>query len=244
MAIIPTTWNPADKGSNVTLGNSDLTANIAYYTNSAVRAVSGKSVGKWYWEWTLSAVVPDSYINTGVWPISRSIGTYIYNTSGVIRITPAQRSVGDVFGFAFDADAGTLAVTRNGAAFSSLTGLSISEPWHPVAGDDNTSGTVSLTANFGQSAFSYAPPAGFFAGIGEQAFALSGVVKDAANAAAARLVRALREDTGAAVGYATSDAVTGAYSIDTPHIGAHTLIAYPAAGENLPALTLRGVVPV
>lgn len=74
--------------------------------------------------------------------------------------------------------------------------------------------------------------------------ALSGYIKDAANAPAARLVRALREDTGAAVGYATSDAVTGAYSIDTPHIGAHTLNAYPAAGENLPALTLRGVVPV
>lgn len=244
MAIIPTTWNPSDKGSNVTLGNSDLTANIAYYTSSAVRTVSGKSVGKWYWELTLSAVVPDSYINMGVWPISRSIGTYIYNTSGVIRITPGQWSVGDVFGVAFDADAGTLAVTRNGAAFSSLTGLSISEPWHPVAGDDNTSGTVSLTANFGQSAFSYAPPAGFFAGIGEQAFALSGVVKDAANAPAVRLVRAMREDTGALVGHITSDAGTGAYSIYTGHPGEHTLIAYPAAGESLPALTLRGVIPV
>lgn len=244
MAVIPTTWNPSDKGSSVTLSNSDLTSNIAHYTSSAVRAVSGKSAGKWYWELTLSAIVPDSYIDAGVWPISRYIGTYIYNTSGVIRVTPAQQSVGDVLGFAFDADAGTLAVTRNGAAFSSLTGLSISEPWHPVAGDDNTSGTVSLTANFGQSAFSYAPPAGFFAGIGEQAFVLSGVVKDAANAAAARLVRALREDTGAYVGGVISNATTGAYTIPTEHPGEHTLIAYPAAGESLPALTLRGVVPV
>lgn len=79
---------------------------------------------------------------------------------------------------------------------------------------------------------------------GAIALALSGLVKNAADAPAARLVRALREDTGVAVGYATSDASTGAYSIPTTHEGAHTLIAYPAAGENLPALTLRGVIPV
>lgn len=73
---------------------------------------------------------------------------------------------------------------------------------------------------------------------------LSGHIADAANAPAVRLVRAIREDTGVLVGYITSDAGTGAYSIATPHGGAHTLIAYPAAGESLPALTLRGVLPV
>lgn len=73
---------------------------------------------------------------------------------------------------------------------------------------------------------------------------LRGVVKDASDAPAARLVRAVREDTGAYMGSATSDATTGGYSIATDYSGAHTLLAYPAAGENLPALALRGVTPL
>lgn len=98
-----------------------------------------------------------------------------------------------------------------------------------------TKGLARYTANF-------SPPTEAFGGPIEAA--LSGVVRDAADAPAARLVRAVREDTGAAVGSVTSDAVTGAYIIATTYAGPHTLIAYPAAGENLPALTLRGVVPV
>lgn len=74
--------------------------------------------------------------------------------------------------------------------------------------------------------------------------ALSGLVKDAANAAAARLVRALREDTGALVGRVTSDAETGAYTIPTAHPGEHTVVVYPVTGENLPALVHHGVIPI
>ncbi len=96
-----------------------------------------------------------------------------------------------------------------------------------------TKGLARHTANF-------TPPAAPFLGAGD----LSGVVEDASGAPAARLVRAVREDTGAFVGTATSDATTGMYSIPATSEGAHTLIAYPAAGESLPALTLRGVVPV
>lgn len=73
---------------------------------------------------------------------------------------------------------------------------------------------------------------------------ISGTVKNASNAPAARLIRAMREDTGALSGYATSDATTGAYTIKCSSDGAHSLIAYPPAGEDLPALTLRGVMPV
>lgn len=81
---------------------------------------------------------------------------------------------------------------------------------------------------------------------GLEVFTLSGVVTNAAGVPAARKIVAIREDTNAVSGVATSNASTGAYTI---HIQAgaavpHTLTAYPAGGEDLPALVLRGVVPV
>ena len=73
---------------------------------------------------------------------------------------------------------------------------------------------------------------------------LSGSVRDATGALVARKVAAYREDTNAFVATATSDATTGAYSIDTTTTGAHTLVFYPALGENLNALVRRGVLPI
>lgn len=83
------------------------------------------------------------------------------------------------------------------------------------------------------------PPAPF-----PQAGDLSGLVEDASGAPAARLVCAMREDTRAFAGSTVSDATTGAYKISVNSEGAHTLNFYPADGEDLPALVLRGVVPV
>lgn len=73
---------------------------------------------------------------------------------------------------------------------------------------------------------------------------LSGLMKDGSGAPAARLVCAMREDTRAIVASTVSDATTGEYVISVTTEGAHTLVAYPASGEDLPALVLRGVVPV
>lgn len=98
-----------------------------------------------------------------------------------------------------------------------------------------TKGLARYTANF-------TPPTEPFPNT-NTAYALSGTVADASNSPAARLIRAYREDTGALAGSATSDAGSGAYSIVVDTSGAHTLNAYPAAGESLPTLTLRGVLP-
>lgn len=98
-----------------------------------------------------------------------------------------------------------------------------------------TKGAARYTANF-------TPPIEAFPDVGTL-YALSGAVTDASNSPAARLIRAYREDTGALAGSATSDAGSGAYSIAVATGGAYTLNAYPAAGESLPTLTLRGVLP-
>lgn len=98
-----------------------------------------------------------------------------------------------------------------------------------------TKGLARYTANF-------TPPTEAFGGA--PSYTISGVVRDASGAFAARRVVAYREDTGALVDATTSNAGTGAYTIATTHGGAHTLVFYPASGESLPALVLRGVIPV
>ena len=151
-----------------TIGPEKLVWTSSGYMGSSARA--GKSVqsGKWYWELTVNQMnttmsAEGNALNFGVWPLSRPISTYIYNTSGVYRAW--QNALpGDVFSFAFDADAGTLSVRRNGSVVGSALGqpLSMTEPWAPVIGDDNAGG-AQVSANFGYSPFSFAPPAGYSA---------------------------------------------------------------------------------
>lgn len=81
-------------------------------------------------------------------------------------------------------------------------------------------------------------------GFGLRLAYLSGVVRDASGAPAARAVTAWREDTKALAGSAVSDATTGAYSIDLAAGGTHSLVFYPSGGEALNALVLRGVAAV
>lgn len=136
------------------------------YNGSAARAGRSVQSGKWYWELTVNQMNTTSgaagnALNFGVWPVSRPIDTYIYNTTGVYRAWQAA-SPGDVFSLAFDADAGTLSVRRNGNVVGGALGqpLSMTEPWAPVIGDDNAGG-AQVAANFGASPFAFAPPAGF-----------------------------------------------------------------------------------
>lgn len=97
-----------------------------------------------------------------------------------------------------------------------------------------TKGVARYTADF-------TPPTEAFGGA--PVFALSGTVRDATGALAARRVVAKLEG-GTALGSTFSDPVTGAYSIPVTSDSPHTLVFYPADGENLNALVLRGVLPI
>ncbi len=46
----PTTWNPADKSSNINLSNNNLTAQCSNTTIGGVRGTSSRKVGKLYFE--------------------------------------------------------------------------------------------------------------------------------------------------------------------------------------------------
>lgn len=146
------------------MGN--LKATIAAWSGSNVRSLVGVNSGKFYWEITLVSKSTSSYINIGVWPASRAINTYIYSTTGVVRVDNATQVAGDVYGVLFDAGAGTMELRRNGTAVGTQTGLSMTEPWHAVIGDDNSATNAEWLANFGASAFTYSVPSGYTAGLG------------------------------------------------------------------------------
>jgi len=165
------TWNPADKGSGVSLSGGNLISDYSDFLNSNVRATMGKTTGKWYWEVQVNAFNVNAFPNLGMWPQSRAITTYINGTTGVGRVTNSSLAINITLGVQFDAGAGTGAVYRNGVLVANFNGvpLTITEPWKPVIGEDNAGGAATFTANFGalNPLFLYAPPGDYNLGIYE-----------------------------------------------------------------------------
>jgi hypothetical protein len=169
------TWNPSDKGTNISLSGSNLIATL----NGAglVRSTIGKSSGKWYWEvsWNTSSA---SQIGTGVATASAGLNAYLGNdvsgygyygnaitrNNGGTAAYGASYATGDVIGVALDMDAGTLTFYKNnvsqGVAYSGLSGT-----FYPSVGATGATSAHTATVNFGATAFTYSPPAGYNAGV-------------------------------------------------------------------------------
>lgn len=261
MPLVPTTWNPADKGAGVDLSGGNLVAASGYYTSS-VRSVDGVSAGKWYWEVTANANA--AYVMAGIGTASAlvehgSLGVYpgadangwsYYGFDGSKYHDGAPAAfgpplvVGDVLGFALDMAAGSLTIYLNGASLGvAFTG--ISGPVFAMMGS-GASASCTVTANFGDSAFAYTPPVGFNHGLGTGSSAVYRLhinVKDAANNNVAREVAICRRSPFTLVGTVTTDAVTGNAVLETPTGDEHLAIALPASGENLNALVHDRILP-
>ena len=70
MSITYATWNPSDKGTNITLSNGNLTVAKGNAGWESVRATIGVSSGKWYWE-----VTANTYVSGAVpWGFGVEIG--------------------------------------------------------------------------------------------------------------------------------------------------------------------------
>lgn len=200
-SLVPTagsvfaTWNPSDKGTNITLSGSNLTA-VGITTWSSVRATQGKASGKWYWESTITGandtnsgyfmVVGNSTFGLSSYGGNSTYGAnslgwipggtfYYLNWTGTsVAASPASVTypVGTTFMMAMDLD--------NDAIYMGVNGI-----WNgngvPTSGSVKTgaalqgfTGTVfpavssvltQSTANFGASPFKYAVPAGYHAGV-------------------------------------------------------------------------------
>lgn len=168
------TWNPSDKNSNVILGGGNLVASSSGYTDwHSVRATSGKSTGKWYWEETVTTV--GGNIMTGFGKSTASIantdyvgkdanGWGYYNSTGNKYNTGssaaygATYTTGDVIGKCLDLDNGTISFYKNNV-FQGIAYTGISGTIYPMSSIWQSS---VLTANFGQNPLKYTPPNGTF----------------------------------------------------------------------------------
>lgn len=171
--MIPTTWNPSDKDATITLSNGNLTAACSSVGFGAVRSVRGVSDGKYYWEVTIQTAnarelvgVIDgaSVINTILGTSATSYGYFGFD--GTKRNNASSTAYGATFGngdiisVLLDMDAGTLTFWKNGStqgtAFTGLTGT-----LYAAFSGGSASFTEQGTVNFGASAFTYSPPAGY-----------------------------------------------------------------------------------
>lgn len=178
-AVTYATWNPSDKGTGITLSNGNLTAAANTTGWHGVRSTISKTSGKWYWEITVNATAEhmNGIANSSV-TLDRVSGNFADETSGNVYLywtdgnktsggssAPAYGAAyasGDVIGVAMDMDGGTITFYKNnssqGQAFSGITGTR-------YAFFGSGSSSASVTANFGASAFAYAVPSGFNAGL-------------------------------------------------------------------------------
>lgn len=111
------TWNPADKRSNVSLTNSDLTAGSSSPTFGSVRATLGRSTGKYYYEILCTTM---GSTRTGLGDGSFSLTTYVGNSA---KSGGFVNSFQNVSGFTVD-NSGTFALSNGDYLMFAVDGTS------------------------------------------------------------------------------------------------------------------------
>jgi hypothetical protein len=188
-----TTWNPSDKGSNITLSNGNLTVSITTGSGpEGVRAVSSRSTGKAYYEMTWSgqdsgmANTGCGFTRSGTLPVAVMSGAVIATRlpGGQIYYWAAyQAAIGDAtpagstICSAIDLDTRKAWFRLNGGQWN---GSGTADPATGAGGIDvsallpaggqvypwaaaSPTLTPGGTANFGGSAFTYTVPSGYSA---------------------------------------------------------------------------------
>lgn len=173
------TWNPSDKNASLTLSNGNLTAQGDATWRSG-RATISKSSGKWYWEVRFDTSVTH-YVMVGIGLSSASIADGAYpgkdvNGHGYLDldgnkynndVSTAYGALyvqGDIVGVALDMDGGTLIMYKNNVSQGTLTS-GLSGSFFPMIGVGAQGTGAIITANFGATALTYTPPAGYNAGV-------------------------------------------------------------------------------
>jgi len=86
-AITPTTLNPADKDTHITLSGGNLTAAGTAGWTGLVRSISSKSTGKFYWETIYNATQSNSGVGLAIGSLSVSTQTFQNAGTGKCGLT-------------------------------------------------------------------------------------------------------------------------------------------------------------
>lgn len=177
-----TSWNPSDKSASTTLSNFNLTFTRDASGAGGVRALVGRSTGKYYWEVTInnSAGLIDIGAIGGGQSLTGSAGGLGFawrSTTGALIIngtpdvSPGSYTTGDVLMIAFDRGGDLIYVGKNGSWYGSMNpsagtgGRSVATSGATYPNAEVTGSGGQITANFGATPFNYAVPTGFTPGV-------------------------------------------------------------------------------
>jgi len=180
MALNYATWDPNNKGTNVTLSGGNLVASSSIGSQSFCSSDIGVISGKWYWEYTITASGGNESMHgvadaTAVLTNSpgqdvHGYGYYASNGNSFHNATltayGATYAVGDVIGVALDVDNNQVTFYKNGVSQGVITMSGMTAPYFAASGNGSgAANTVTVTANFGASAFAGSVPGGYNAGL-------------------------------------------------------------------------------
>jgi hypothetical protein len=151
--VVPTTLNPADKDTHITLSNGNLTAAGTAGWTGLVRAVKSQSAGKFYWETTFNATQVNSGVGLAVGSLSVSTQTFsnagtgksgLIQTGNVYVDGAATFSIGGVGGsgisFGTISSGAVICVAVDVTAKLIWWRLGAGGNWNNVAGRDPATG--------------------------------------------------------------------------------------------------------
>lgn len=178
-----TTWNPSDKGANVTLSNGNKTGSLAGGVSGSVRSIKGQSSGKWYAEVKNTSATQEA-LCIGIANASMGLSSYMIVANGYCVIWDGRAWNGSslaaycnasttntVMAIACDFSTGKVwfgpaGVWGGGGSPSAGTGQAFTVPTsttYYLAAGASSSVAESWIINAGSSAFTYSPPSGFSA---------------------------------------------------------------------------------
>jgi hypothetical protein len=163
---------------NGTVTNGNLQVNSSVSSDNRIHGSMAVTSGKWYYETAITATSGTPYYYVG-WAKAFNLTSSTYNNlfwtsyewgnngdrQSVVNgssstVSGTTFTTGDILGFAFDADAGTITCYKNGTSLGVyFSGITVDAPFRP----DVYFNSCSAFVNFGQQPFVYTPPSGFVA---------------------------------------------------------------------------------
>jgi hypothetical protein len=135
----------------------------------ALSTISPSTDGKWYCEVNIGSKA-STYWTVGLFAYpATALPRILYRSDGPIYLdgsevaTVSSFTQNDVIGMAYDGSTRSLTLYKNNTSLGSWTASSTTINYFFGCASDSSGSSANYTLNFGQSGFTYTPPAGFLA---------------------------------------------------------------------------------